>query len=118
MRLQTYLSFALAANLASNAYADTASKLEKFVGYAIVASKTIDFWVEDGKKEDGFSGCSHGRKIVFTDNTALTCNTYSYHYAYRPTAVILAKQIGSYGGRTLYDVKMVVDDDVYDMNSF
>lgn len=100
------------------ARADLASKLEKFVGYTIVQSNTIDFSVEDGKKEDGFSGCSHGRRIVFTDGTSLTCSTYGYQYAYRPTAIILAKPLGNHGGRTIYEVKMVVGDDVYDMRSF
>ena len=111
-------SLAMGLCFAGQALADTASRLEKFVGYAIVASKTIDSWVEEGKKEDGFTGCKQGRTIVFTDGTALKCNTYDYHYAYRPTAILLAKQIGIYGGQTLYDVKMIVEDEVFDMNSF
>lgn len=97
------------------AMADLADELEDLVGYVIVASKTIEGWREDRKSEDGFSGCSHGRVIVFTDGTALTCNTYSYSYAYRPTAVILAKQF-KFQGREMYDFKMVVEDEVYDMS--
>ena len=94
------------------ASAALADKLERLVGYTIVASKTVEAWVEDKKKSDGFEGCNHGRVIIFTDGTALTCNTYSYSYSYRPTAVILAKKIGAG-----YDFKMVVDNDVYDMES-
>jgi hypothetical protein len=107
----------VALGVAGQAFADTASKLEKFVGYTIIATKQVDFRVEDGKKEDGFSGCAHGRDIVFTDGTGLTCKSYGYQYAYRPTAVILAKEIGTYGGRKLFDLKMVVGDDVYDMKA-
>lgn len=99
----------LVSNPASAALAD---KLERLVGYTIIASKTVEAWAEDKKKSDGFEGCSHGRVIIFTDGTALTCNTYSYSYSYRPTAVILAKKIGA-----SYDFKMVVDNDVYDMES-
>jgi len=52
--------------------------------------------------------------ILFSDGKALTCAGFGYHYAYRPDAVLLAKLI-TYGGNTLYDIKMVVDNEVYDM---
>jgi len=99
------------------ASADLASKLEKLVGYVIADSKTIKGWYdEDGdeKDEGSFKGCKHGRKIVFTDNKVLTCAQYGYQYAYRPTVIILAKPI-EYQGKTFYDFKMIVEDEVYDM---
>lgn len=98
------------------ANADLADDLEDLVGYVIVAAKTVEGWRDGRKKGDEFEGCEHGRVIVFTDGTALTCNTYSYSYSYRPTAVILAKQF-KYQGRDVYDFKMVVEDEVYDMSS-
>ena len=97
--------------------ADLASKLERLVGYVIEDSKTIKGWYDEGageKEEGSFKGCNHGRKIVFADNKILTCAQYGYQYAYRPTAIILAKQI-SYQGKTFYDFKMIVEDEVYDM---
>lgn len=98
-----------------NAFADLADKLDDLVGYVIVDSKTVKGWYDDDESEEGaFKGCKHGRVIVFTDNTGLTCAEYGYQYAYRPTAVILAKKI-SYQGKSFYDYKMVVGDDVYDM---
>lgn len=97
------------------AWADLADELEDLVGYTIVDSKTIGGWYDDDDKGDGsFEGCEHGRVIVFTDNKKLTCAEYGYQYAYRPTAIILAKEI-SYKGRSFYDFKMVVEDEVYDM---
>lgn len=51
---------------------------------------------------------------MFTDSTILTCAEYGYQYAYRATAIILANEI-SYQGRSFYDFKMVVEDEVYDM---
>ena len=117
MNKQRYVTMVLAlVLLPCPALADMADKMEKLVGYAIVDSKTIDGWSEDGKTKDGFEGCSHGRVIIFTDGKGLTCSTYSYSYAYRPTAVILAKQV-SYQGRNFYDFKMVVGDEVYDMRA-
>jgi len=101
--------------LCGSAYADLADKLRGLVGYTIVDSKTIKGWYDDDEKEEGaFKGCKHGRVIVFTDNKTLTCAGYGYQYAYRPTAVILAKHI-SYQGKSYYDIKMVVEDEVYDM---
>lgn len=98
----------------STASADLARELERMIGYVIVATKTVEGWREDGKREDGFSGCSHGRVIVFTDGTALTCSTYNYSYAYRPTAIIFAKQL-QFQGREMVDYKMVVEGEMYDM---
>jgi hypothetical protein len=110
-----YLIFVIFAVLAAlPAHADLADELDDLVGYTIIASKTIDRWYDDDEKDDSFNGCSHGRVIVFTDNTTLTCAEYGYQYAYRPTAIILAKEI-SYQGKSFYDFKMVVEDEVYDM---
>jgi hypothetical protein len=95
--------------------AGLADELEDLVGYMIVAAKIVDGWKDGRKFGDGFEGCEHGRVIVFTDGTALTCNTYSYSYSYRPTAVILAKQF-KFQGREAYSFKMVIDDEVYDMS--
>ena len=96
------------------AYADLADELEDLVGYTIIASKTVERWYDEDEKDDSFNGCSHGRVIVFTDGKTLTCAEYGYQYAYRPTAVILAKEI-TYQGKSFYDFKMVVGDEVYDM---
>lgn|SRR5574340_319462 len=110
------LIFALVFSLAAlPTYAGLADDLGDLVGYTIIARKTIDGWHDDYEKSDSSSnGCSHGRVIVFTDNTALTCAEYGYQYAYRPTAVILAKEI-TFQGKLFYDFKMIVGDEVYDM---
>ena len=100
--------------IAMPAYADLAYELEDLVGYTIIASKTIDHWYDDDEKDDSFNGCSHGRVIVFTDGTKLTCAEYGYQYVYRPTAVILARKI-ILQGKPFYDFKMIVEDEVYDM---
>lgn len=96
------------------AYADLADDLEDLMGYTIIDSKTVDRWYDDDEEDDSFNGCAHGRVIAFTDGTTLTCAEYGYQYAYRPTVVILAKEV-TYQGRSFYDLKMVVEDQVYDM---
>jgi hypothetical protein len=86
-----------------------AVNLSHYVGYTIVAVKTIKGYVtEDGEFKTSFEGCQYGRKIVFDDNTYLTCNEYGYQYAYRPDAVLLARN-GTWA--------MVVEGDSYDMRN-
>ena len=82
--------------------------LGDFVGYTIVAKKTVAGYAdEDGKKDDSFEGCESGRIIIFDDDTYVRCQSYGYHYAYRPDAVILVN--GS-------SAKMVVEDESYDVS--
>jgi hypothetical protein len=105
----------LSLGYSSVARADIADKMSQLIGYVIVDAKTIKGWYDDDEKGEGaFKGCKHGRVIVFADNTVLTCAAYGYQYSYRPTAVILAKAI-TYQGKTFYDYKMVVEDEIYDM---
>ena len=100
---------------ANPSHADCADELVNLEGYTIIAVKTIEGWYDDDEKdESSFNGCSHGRVIVFTDGTGLTCAEYGYMYAYRPTAVIFAKEI-SWKGKSFYDLKMMVEDEVFDM---
>ena len=100
--------------------AELANELESLVGYVIADAKTIERWYDEDDSEDQiedhspFEGCQHGRKIVFTDSKVLTCAEYGYQYAYRPTAIILAKPL-TFQGKTVYDFKMIVEDEVYDM---
>lgn len=92
------------------ARADLANQLSELTGYTILGSTTIVARQDENKaREDGFEGCNYGRKILFNNDRYLTCRSYHYHYAYRPTAVLLGN--GS-------QIKMIVDDDVYDMSKF
>ena len=83
-------------------------QLMELVGYTILGSKTITGWYDqEGKKGDSFDGCDYGRVIVFDNSKVLTCTGYHYHYAYRPTAIILSN--GS-------SYKMIVADQIYNMS--
>lgn len=97
------------------AHADLADVLAQYVGYTIAASKGIAGYVDpNGKKSDDFEGCNYGRQIIFDDGSALTCSSYSYEYAYHPTAVILVRSVGI-SGQHFASVVMIVEGESYDM---
>jgi hypothetical protein len=90
-------------SLTASAEAD----FSQYVGYTIVAVKYVAGYQDsDGKQGNDFQGCNFGRKIIFDDGTYLTCATYSYTYAFRPKAAILAN-----GGQWV----MIVGDNSYSM---
>lgn len=82
--------------------------LGDFIGYTILAKKTVAAYVDkDGKREDSFEGCDYGRIIVFEDDTYVRCQSYGYQYAYRPEAVILVNGPSA---------KMIVEGEKYDVS--
>lgn len=92
----------------SSAFSSTADDLSGYVGWTIMANKTIEGWYDKGGKHgDDFEGCDYDRVIIFSDNTVLKCAGYSYQYSYRPKAIILVKG---------YQFIMIVGNDVYRMN--
>ncbi len=104
-KIYFYITLLLASSFA---HANITDDLDDFVGYTIIASKTIEGYQDkNGKKDDSFEGCDYDRLIIFSDDKILICAGYSYHYAYRPKAIILSN--GS-------SFKMIVGDDVYDMH--
>jgi hypothetical protein len=81
------------------ARADDCRSMKKYVGYTIVAVKTIP---------GSFQGCEHGKAIVFEDKTYLTCSEYGYQYSFRPDAVLLVKRS---------QWVMIVDGTAYEMRN-
>ncbi|HEX7687940.1 MAG TPA: hypothetical protein VF453_09545 [Burkholderiaceae bacterium] len=97
--------------------ADFEDDISDYVGYTIIAVKTIDSFKDNShERKDGFEGCEYDRVIVFTDGTAVTCRSYGYKYAYRPKAVILGQQM-AFQGRAVTILKMVVQGTAYDVAS-
>jgi hypothetical protein len=86
-----------------------ASDIGDFVGYTVAAKKTIaGYHDDDGTEESSFKGCKYSRKIIFTDQTFLTCTSYGYQYAYRPDAILLLRN-GSW--------IMLVENERYEMRN-
>lgn len=81
--------------------------LSELVGYTLVAEKTVEGRIDDGKYEDGYEGCEFGRVLVFDDKTGVECADYNYDYAYRPDAYIFRRG-ASY--------KIVIDDELMDVS--
>jgi hypothetical protein len=61
-----------------------------------------------------FEGCDFDRRIRFTNGWLLTCGTYSYSYSYMSDAVIFVKNLQSQN-RAFWSVKVLIDDEFYDM---
>ena len=102
MKKLGFLIIFLAAIGSSQIFAFDYSELR---GYTMVDEKTID---------GDFEGCDFDKKIAFMDGTYLICSTYSYTYTYMPAAVIYARHF-KYKGNVYADIKMVVEDEIYDM---
>lgn len=99
----------------SAAQAGIETELRHMEGWCIVAVKMIGAYIDDdGKKHDGFQGCRFNRKIVFTDGTYLTCVQYGHQYAFRPDAVIFAKNV-THQGKKIATFRMLVEGDMYHM---
>jgi hypothetical protein len=81
--------------------------LSQVVGYTLVFGKTIQGYIEDGKRVDGFEGCTRDRVLVFTDNTGVRCKDTMLHTAHLPKAYLFA--------RNANDMKLCVDEDMYDV---
>ena len=108
MKLHLFLLPAVLSVASLSAFAISDTKLEQFVGYTLIKVSTITGWVDkDGKQEDAFMGCEFGRKLIIDYNLQVTCKSYGYHYSYHPKALFFSN--GS--------LKMLVDDDVYDVSS-
>ncbi len=81
------------------------AQANELVGYTMIDEKTVD---------GEFEGCDFGKIIRFIDGTAFECSTFSYTFSFMPTAQIYAREL-KYQGNSFVDIKMVIDDDVYDM---
>ncbi len=98
-----------------NAEGSATAGASDYVGYTIIAVKTVDsFRDKGGEAKDGFEGCDYDRVIVFTDGTAVRCRGYGYKYAYRPKAVILGQQV-NFQGHAVTMLKMIVQGTAYDV---
>jgi hypothetical protein len=79
--------------------------LSQVVGYTLVFGKTVESYIEDGKRVPGFTGCTRDRVLVFTDNTGVRCLDTFVHKLDLPRAFLFAK--------TANDMKLCVGDDMY-----
>jgi len=62
-----------------------------------------------------FNGCEFDRLVELQDGTVLRCAAYGYQYAYMPDAVVFTKGT-SIGDSRMVMVKLMVEDEIYDMS--
>ena len=75
--------------------AQASCDIDDLLGYTVIAKKTISARIDNGVKTEDYQGCEYGRIIVFSDGTGVKCQTYTYTYAYMPTAYIVTNGAGS-----------------------
>lgn len=93
--------------LASRPAAAAGCDLSQVVGYTLVFARTIEAYLEAGRKHRGFQGCQPDRVLVFTDNTGVRCKGTSLQQATLPRAYLFAK--------TETDLKLCVGDEMLDV---
>ncbi|MDR3537342.1 MAG: hypothetical protein P4L71_12665 [Acetobacteraceae bacterium] len=83
--------------------------LDQVLGYQLVWIKTIyGYRDSDGKTHNGFDGCEPDRRIMFTDQTTLRCEGSAGKHLTTTKAYVFA--------RNNYDMKMCVQDDLFDVS--
>ena len=87
--------------------ADVAGKLRDLVGFTVLSVSSI---------RGTFNGCENGRPIALEDGRILICESYGYQYAYAPSVVLFGKRM-TYAGRDYVMMKMLVEDEIYDMRA-
>ena len=64
--------------------------ISRLTGWEIVYSGTVTGYIDDnGKEQDEFEGCEYGRVLIIDYSNTVTCQEYSYAYAYMPDVVIV-----------------------------
>jgi hypothetical protein len=106
----------LAALAAFGGSIDT-DKLADLVGYTIVAATHVD---------RSFEGADYDKPVLLGNGWLFKFSSYHYHYAYHPSAIVLAKlttadELRKMGIKPVSEQpiathKLIIDDDVYDVN--
>jgi hypothetical protein len=101
------LASSLLLTASSSRMADCGRKLSRLQGWTIV---------QTGNIKGAFKGCEHDKLVEMMDGTILRCASYGYQYAYMPDAVVFGKTL-TVGDKSVTMIKMMVEDELYDMNS-
>ncbi|PPQ36241.1 hypothetical protein [Rhodopila globiformis] len=68
-----------------------ACDLSQLIGYTLVFGKTIDGYIQDGKRYSSFQGCTRDRVLVFQDDTGVRCKETFLQTADFPRAFLCAR---------------------------
>ena len=79
--------------------------LRKLKGWTILSVTSI---------QGEFEGCDYGKKIALEDGSVFTCSEYNYTYSYSPDVIVFAKRT-AYQGHTLVMIKLVIEDEIFEM---
>ena len=109
MRFGTTLGVALAVlcGMAQPVWASSGCDLDEVVGYQLVRKKTIEAFIDGGRRQFGYQGCVADRVLIFTDNTGVRCRGTVVQKLDVPAAYLFA--------RSESDMKLCVGDQMIDV---
>ena len=76
--------------------------LDEVVGYHLVQKKTIEAFIDGGRRQFGYQCCAPGRVLIFTDHTGVRCRDTVVQRLDIPVAYLFA--------RSESDMKLCVGD--------
>ena len=84
-----------------------ACDFNELIGYTLIYAKTVEGYIQNGRKSSGFHGCTRDRVLVFSDNTGVRCKDTSVQEADFPRVFLFAKDVN--------DMKLCVGDVLLDV---
>ena len=92
--MRKVLGLAVGAAMMAAAPVQAGCDLDDLVGYTLVAKKTVSGYIDKDEQDldSDFEGCDFDRIIVFSDDTAVVCQSYSYSYSFMPKAYLFANK--------------------------
>ncbi len=109
MRRGMTLGVTLAAlcGMAQPVWALSGCDLDEVVGYQLVQKKTIEAFIDGGRRQFGYQGCVPDRVLIFTDKTGVRCRGTVVQRLDVPVAYLFA--------RSESDIKLCVGDQMIDV---
>jgi hypothetical protein len=108
MPATTRAALAVAMIVLATSPASARCALDDVIGYTLVFTKTIEGFIEGGRKTRGFQGCQPGRVLVFADNSGVRCNGLSLQKLDFPKGYLFAK--------SQTDLKICIGDEMLDVS--
>ncbi len=105
--LRACLALAALCGVVRPGWAASGCDLGEVVGYQLVRKKTIEAFIDGGRRQFGYQGCVPDRVLLFTDKTGVRCRGTVVQRLDVPVAYLFA--------RSESDMKLCVGDQMMDV---